>query len=129
MANVATAGSPLPIGFKHSGMGSFVVPVICTFDTTASDLTIYTPSDADAFCALVGLQYAETSAHSLTVKSGSTTLVTYEMPASSGRDCPIGNGLTLSSLVKGEALKLSCGTAVISTLLAYVLEYKQIQFG
>lgn len=129
MVNVATAQTSLPIGFKHSGMGSFVVPVICTFDTIDSDLTIYTPSDADAYAALVGLQYAEASAHSLTVKSGTTTLVTYEMPASSGRDCPIENGLILSALAKNEALKLRCGTAVISTLIAYVLEYKQIQFG
>lgn len=129
MANVATAQTPLQVGFKHSGMGGFIVPVICSFDTVDSDLTIYTPTDADAYLALVGLQYAEASAHSLTIKSDTTTLITYEMPVNSIRDLPIGDRILLSTLAKGVPLKFRCGTAGITSLLAHVMEYKNILLG
>ncbi len=128
MPNLATAQAAIPVGYKHSGLGAYIIPILCTFDTADSDLTIYTPQE-DCYLALVGLQYSEADAHSLTIKSGSTTLITYQMPANSGKDFGIGNGLLCSSLAKGEALKLRCTTATIATILAHVMEYKQLQFA
>lgn len=126
MANVATAQSPLPIEYGHNGAGnSFIIPVIVTMDTTGADLTIYTPA-ATNFAAIVGIKYSEASAHSLIFKSGSTTLVTLEQAANTVVNHGVGQGIYLAGLAKGDALKINAGTAAVSSILFYVMEFNQL---
>ena len=88
MANTATARSAVPVALKEGFGYAKVTPVVCTFDTLATDLTIFTPTVSTNYAAIVGLVYQEASAHSLTITAGSTVLVTLEVPASGGRqDC------------------------------------------
>jgi len=129
MANVATARTPVGMAMS-SGLQGFsqVTPVVCTFDTLSSALTIYTPA-AGNHAAIIGLVYQEASAHSLTITAGSTALVTLERPASAQIIHPVGTTGFIAIGAKGEALALTCTTAVISTLLAYVVEFPSINFN
>ncbi len=130
MANVATALTPIPMAMSTGRQGfSQVTPVVCTFDTTGADLTIFTPTIATHYGAIIALLYQESSAHSLTIKSGTTTYVTLERNTYEGAALPLGTGGFLIVGGQGEALKLNCGTAAISTLLAYCCEFPSLNFG
>jgi hypothetical protein len=124
MPNSATALTRCPIGLAKSGAGIFVVPTLVIIDTTGADLTVFTPSSGKRW-ALVGWQYTEGSAHNLTVKSGSTELVTYEFAANQGRNDKIGEGIILSGLAENDALVIQSSVA-ISKMLMYLTEYKEI---
>lgn len=124
MANTATARSAVPVALKEGYGYAKVTPVVCTFDTTGSDLTVFTPTVSTNYAAIVGLVYQEASAHSLTITAGSTVLVTLEVPASGGL---VKSSLCDGPLIvggQGEALKIQCGTAAVSTMLVYCAEFK-----
>lgn len=130
MANVATSLTAIPMAMSTGRQGfSQVTPVVCTFDTTGSDLTIFTPALTTNYGAIIGLVYQEASAHTLTIKSGATTYVTFERTTFDGMYEPVGQGGFLIIGGKGEALKLNCGTAAISTLLAYCCEFPSLNFN
>ena len=121
MANTATLIQTIPCSFSTSGF-SLVSQYAVAFDTLTSDLTIHTPAAGNRV-ALVGLYYAETDAHNLIFKSASTTLVTLQMPASSGQIAGLGTGNGALIVTKaGEALVAQVTTAVISSMLVYVAE-------
>lgn len=125
MANVATAQTALPVHFKGAGGNAYLVPVVITMDTPGADLTIYTPA-ATAYAAIAGMQMVETTgAVALTIKSGSTTLVTLELPASALIDNKVGEGLKIIG-AKGEALKFNAATTAPSSILVYILEFEQL---
>lgn len=117
MANSATAQAALPI--KYAGV-SAVIPYAIVIDTTAQDLIVRAPADG-SHAAIVGLFYRETSAHVLTIKSGTTTLVAIEHVAA---DAPgyygIGSGI-LAMTAAGEDLIIQSSVA-ISTMLMHVIE-------
>jgi len=123
MANTATAQTALPVTVGGHGP---VIPVVVTMDTTGSDLTVYTP-DSDKVLALVGITFAEGSANSLTIKSGSTTLVTLELTTFQGLSHKVGGGAILFT-AKGEALKFNVGTAAVSTMIVYVVQAERFDF-
>jgi hypothetical protein len=128
MANVATALPAIPVALNSNYGGySKVTPVVCTFDTTASDLTIYTPT-ATNYAAIVGIVYEDASAHSLVFTSGSTVLVTLERTTFEGLSLPIGMSGPLIVGKFGEALKIQCVTAAVSSMLVYVAEFSQLTF-
>lgn len=127
MANAVTALAPVPMGYGRTGIGIQTIPLLPIFDTLDSDFTIYTPA-SDQFWAIVGIQYVEASAHVLTFKSGTTSLLALEMPANSGRDDPLGTGIILVGQAKGEGLALRMSTALISSLIIYVQEFKEVIF-
>lgn len=130
MANVATARTAIPMAMSTGKQGfSRVTPVVCTFDTTSSDLTIYTPSIATNYAAIIGLVYQEALAHSLAITAGSTVLVTLERPANDSIVQTVGTGGFLVIGGVGEALKLRCETAAISSLLVYVVEFPSLNFN
>lgn len=126
MANVATALSPIPVTWsgRNGGYGE-ITPVVCTFDTLSTALTIYTPATGN-YAAITGLVYQEADAHSLTITSGSTDLVTLERAANDSAGMPVGSGGFIVVGEQGEALKLTCTTATVATLLAYVVEFPRI---
>lgn len=121
MANTATLIQTIPCSFSSAGF-SLVSQYAVVFDTLSVDLTIHTPAAANR-AAVVGLYYAESNAHNLIWKSASTTLVTLEMPASSGqfKGLGVGDGALVVAKV-GEALIAQVTTAVISSALVYVAE-------
>lgn len=126
MANVATAQSPLPIEYGHNGAGnSFVVPVLVTMDTAASDLTVYTPA-AGNFWAIVGIKYCNLLTHSLVIKSGTTTISTQVFPASAIINHNVGQGLYACGLAKGATLVINATTNPILSVLIYVMEFNQL---
>jgi len=126
MANTATALTAVPMGWGHTGTGGLVVPIVVTFDTVGVDLTVYdTPTNV--YCAIVGMQYGEASAHNLIIKSGSQTLVTLEMPVSTVVDDRIGDGFKCITRL-GEDLIMQVTTAVISSMLVYVTEFKMFKW-
>lgn len=128
MANAATPRTPVPVQLSGLFKGyQSVTPIVCTFDTLASDLTIYTPA-ASNYAAIVGLVYQEADAHNLVITSGSTALVTLQRAANDGIGFAVGSGGLLFVGGLGEALKLQCTTAVIATLLVYVAEFPKINF-
>jgi hypothetical protein len=130
MANVATTLTAIPMAMSTGLQGfSKITPVVCTFDTTGADLTIFTPELSTNYAAIVGLVYEEASAHSLTVKSGSTTYVTLERTTFDGAALSVGTSGFIIIGGRGEALKLNCGTAPISSLLAYCCEFPSLNFN
>jgi hypothetical protein len=122
MSNAATALTALPVKLYGS---TKVTPIVCTFDTISTDLTVYTPGSGK-FAAIVGWQYAEATAHNLTVTSGTTALATFEIPASSGRDDKIGQGVVICTN-PGEALKIQVSAAV-SYMVVYIVETDRLYF-
>lgn len=123
MANTATAQTALNI--RVGGCGP-VVPYVCTFDTTAQDLTIVTPGTSN-MAAIVGAFMSETSASNVTFKSGSTTLVIPELAANQGILLPIKNHALLVTQ-PGEALAIQVSVAV-SYLLLYIVQGKYFDFS
>lgn len=127
MANTATALGTIPGGIRRLGNGCQTVAYLCAFDTTGSALTVHSP-DSARYWAIVGIHYAEATAHSLTITAGSTDLVVLENAANTVIHEPCGR-IWLASPVLGGALKITCGTAAVSSLLVYVQEFETLEFG
>jgi len=92
------------------------------FDTLASNLTVHTASASTQRVALLGCVYSEADAHSLTWKSGTTTLVTLQRTTFQGDNQGLGlNGPTIIT-VAGENLVVENTTSLIPTMIVYVAE-------
>lgn len=116
MANTATAQTGLNIRIGGNGP---VVPYVCSFDTTASDLTIVTPASGK-MAAVVGMFMSEANAVNVTFKSGSTTLWVPEFAANQAVYDKLGNGASVITQ-PGEALVIQVSAAV-SSMLLYVVQ-------
>lgn len=125
MANTATARTKIPVNFAKSSIVG-VTPVIVSIDTTSSDLTIYTPA-ADKHAAIVGMIYTDSTSHNLTIKAGSTSLVTLEMAANMGIFMKLDGSLGPCG-GRGETLVLN-SDAAISSMLVYIAEFGVISVG
>ncbi len=122
MANTSTPIQTIPASFSTSGF-TLVYQYAVAFDTLAADLTIHTPSSAAVRAAVVGIYYAEADAHNLIWKSAANTLVTLQMPASSGQFKGLGVGDGALVVAKaGEALIAQVTTALVASMLVYVAE-------
>jgi hypothetical protein len=75
------------------------------------------------------MTYEESAAHTLTLKSGTTTYVALERTEFEGFAKAIGTSGFVIVGQPGEALKIRCGTAVVSTMLLYCCEFPGIQFS
>lgn len=124
MANAATVQGTVPIGYASSGVGLKTSVVNVLIDTTGADLTVLTV-DSDKYWAILGISYVETDAHNLTIKSGSTTLVTYEFTTNSGLVHPMGNGILLTGIARGSNLVIQSSVA-ISSMVFYVQQFKEL---
>lgn len=119
MANTSTLFQRVPVAFSSMGY-SEVFQYVVAFDTTGADLIVHSPP-SDKMAALVGIYYAEADAHDLLIKSESTTLITLQMPASSGQVKGIGPGDGPLVITKpGEDLVLRCNTANVTSMICYV---------
>ena len=123
MANTATAQTALRVNYGMMKANTNVIPVFFNYDTTGADLTLFTP-DSDKMVLLAGLQYAKNSAHTLTFKTASTTIVTYDL-AGGGFTQNIGDGIMLASAV-GEAFKIN-SNAAIGAGVAYIYHTSELQ--
>lgn len=129
MANTATTLTAIPMAMASGQQGfSQVTPVVCTFDTVDSDLTVFTPALTTHYAAIVGMLYEEASAHTLTIKSDTTTLVTLERSAYEGVGLPLGTSGFIVVGALGKALKIRCGTAAVSSMLLYCVEFPSLNF-
>ena len=130
MANTATTLTAIPMAMSSGRMGfSKVTPVVCTFDTTGADLTVFTPTLSTNYAAIIGMIYEEASAHTLILKSGTTTYVTLERTSYDGVGLPLGTGGFFIIGAIGEALKIQCGTAAVSSMLLYCVEFPSLNFN
>lgn len=130
MANTATALTPIPMAMSTGRQGfSQVTPVVCTFDTTGSDLTVFTPTLSTNYGAIIAMLYESANAHNLILKSGTTTYVTLERTTYDGMGAPLGTGGFLIVGGRGEALKIQCGSAVVASMLVYCVEFPSLNFG
>lgn len=91
----------------------------CTFDTLASDLTVLA-GEASKNVVLVGLQYASPNAHKLTLKSGSSQVLEFNMSANSGILKEVGNPIFVAN--KNEDFKLRVDTGLITDVLVWVVQ-------
>jgi hypothetical protein len=119
MANTATERGSIPILFPGSDC-SKVHCIVVAIDTAGADLTIFTPTDSKHYVGVVGIEYADTTAHNLTIKSGSTTISQVEL-ATGGMLKEIHRGL-LFVANKGEALIFNSSGAITAIGL-YVVEF------
>lgn len=125
MANTATAQTALSIGVAGANQ---VIPYVISLDTTGADLTIRTPATGN-MVGIVGLAYREASAHNLTIKTGSTTLLVAEFAATdAGTFIPIGSGGLLAVTAKSEALVIQT-SVIITSMLMYVVESAKFNFN
>lgn len=125
MANSATALTPIRILARTPRQPRGVItPVVVVLDTTASALTLYTP-EAGKYAALLGMVYAESTAHNLTFTSGSTELCTLEQPANTSVIQPIGRPMLITN--EGEALKITTSVAITGKMLFYIQEIAMLE--
>ncbi len=117
MANTATAKSPLPISIWGA---TFVTPVECTFDTTGTDLVVYTPTPGN-MTAIVGILYSEATAHNISLTSGSDLECTLELSANGGMSQGIGRSLVYVTQ-PGQALKIQTSAAISGPMIIYIIE-------
>lgn len=122
MANAATLIASIPAHFQNASYKGLIHAKAVVFDTAAADLEVYEPSTG-AYGAILGLTYKEASAHSLLIKSGTTTLLTLEQAANSGIEWPLRIKEPYVVGKKGEKLYLHCVTAAVSSILLYVAEF------
>lgn len=124
MANTATALQTLQASFPYGQKGGFsrVIQYRLTFDTLATPLTVHgTPAGKNT--AIVGMQYAETTAHSLSWYSNVNLIVTLEMPANTVVNQGLGTCAGSYIITRtGEPLVAQVDTALINTMLVYVAE-------
>lgn len=114
MANSATVKEKLDISVTRTAASLITV----TIDTVDTDLTIYTPA-SDNYAIITGIQYAISSSHNLTIKSGSDILVKFERGDTSGLSVPLADAWLIGA--KGEALIIA-SSAAIDNMCVYVEE-------
>jgi|GEM_PF-6337415 len=110
----------LPIRYRGSGP----VHVISGSLDATTDITLYTPKDSNNSVFLVGQFFDETVANNLTYKSGTTAIVTPELPASQLVMEDMKGGILLGT-APGQALVVNA-SAGISSAVFHVIEAKQL---
>lgn len=128
MANTATLVGTIPGGLRLQGLGCATRLYHVVFDTIDSDLTVMTPATG-RYWAITGLVYKDGSAHTFTIKSGSSTILALEQTTFGGVQHPLGSGIFAAGGNAAEALVLRCGTAVITSMLLYVQEFEALDFN
>lgn len=93
--------------------------ITAAIDTTDTDLDIYDPASTNTAC-LVGLFFSEGNAGNLTIKSGSVTLVTFEIAANQGY---------LGGLVSPICTDLGQDLTVQSSMAMTSILFKVVEMG
>lgn len=124
MANSKTDLDPISVGYERGDIRT-ITPIIVAYDT-AADFTLYS-AVAGKHIGVLGMQYVEGDAHNLSFKSGSTTLITYQMAANSGISAKLGGGVMFATN-KGEALVMNCDVPV-ATFIVYVTEFTNLHIN
>lgn len=123
VGGITVPSFPLAKPIKEARVKDNSVQDVLLALVAATPSTIYTPA-ADAYAILVGIQYADGEAHTLSFISGSTTLASFEFAANSGLSKEISkNPIFIGRL--GEAIKLQSSSNV-AAVLCYVMEVKRI---
>lgn len=124
MANSATAVVSARAYIKAGVARGLLKTYKVVLDTNA-DLTVHTPA-SNAYAAIVGLTDVNTGAAVVDVISGSTTLVSLDLPANRvvlGRVDP---SKPIVVCAQGEALKLNPTTGTVPTMLVHVMEMETL---
>jgi len=118
--NSATDLGDVEVHVEGNGPQQATLVVI---DTINTDLTLFSPASGKMACVM-GVEYLEADAHNLMFKSGTTEHVTFQMPANSGMQVPIGNPMFCT--LAGEDLVIQSSVA-ISKMLFYITEISKIK--
>ena len=121
MVNSATVDTDIPVGIKGAQLTGGVIPVRINYDTTAQDLTVYTPG-SDNHVGVIGAIVRQGTAGVLDLKSGSTTLASLATQANRGMEWPIGNLIVATA--EGEALVIQDTQTFVG--LMYLVEFNQL---
>jgi hypothetical protein len=123
MANTANLVATTPRSTSKGPVYSYQVSI----DTTASDLTLHTPASGNRVF-LVGVVLCDSTANTITFKSGATALCAPELAASSPVFHPVAGGgdeKWLLATAKGQALVISC-SALLTNALFHVVEASEL---
>ena len=126
MANSRVVHAARTANLRNGSSKSSLIPITVSLDT-AADFTVYTPVNADAYVAVLGFLFADATASNLTIKSGSTTLVTLELAANTGLYQPVNGDIMLETAI-GEALVFNA-SATMSSILVHVMEISQVSLN
>ncbi len=117
-----TAQAAIPIFPLNGGKVSEVIPITGSLGANGNEI-ILTPHPTK-FVGLVGMSFFEAVGSNLTFKSGTTTIIPYEVPDNTGKDNPIGD-LILTTFVAGDALHVN-SVSGIAGILFYVVEFEYL---
>lgn len=120
-ANSATDLPEMPYGGQRGGG---IYPYIVAIDTVDTDLIVRTPATGNMVC-VVGLNFLQGAATNVTWKSGSTTLLTWNLAANQGISHPISKPLLCT--VASQALVVRA-SVVMPNMLLYVIETSTANF-
>ena len=121
MANGITVLGVIPASITRD-FGQVTV-IKATFDTTGSDLLIYTPA-ATNFAAIAGMVYAKTAAHTLKISAGATVVNDLDLPANFSIGFPFSyQDYLFISPVAGAAINIQCGASAIASMILYIVEF------
>jgi len=120
MASTFTERYELPSFSKEAGPIRVITGNLDADDEAAA----YTPA-LDKRVYLKALSVSEATAGTLTIKSGSTTLVAFELSANQGIISAVEKGSFLCATNEGEALNL-VSTAAVGSVLLHVVESDQL---
>lgn len=116
-ANSCTAKTDLPISLYGA---TEVTPVECTIDTVDTDVTAFTP-DSTKMGALIGISYAEGTAHNVKFTEGTDPQMMLEMGANGGIVKGIGEGMIFVSQI-GNAIKFQSSAAITGPMILYFIQ-------
>lgn len=94
-------------------------------DTVDTDVTVYDPPSTKMAC-IVGLSASEGTATNLTIKSGSTTAIVFELAANQGIYSKITSGVDYCTAA-GEDLIIQ-SSAAFTSLTFYIIEAGHLNF-
>jgi hypothetical protein len=123
MPNTSTLVATTPRSVSKGPVYSYQVSI----DTISNDLTLHTPASGNrAF--LVGVVLCDSTANTITFKSGSTALCAPELAASTPIFLPVSGGgdeQWLLATAKGQALVINC-SALLTNALFHVVEAAEL---
>lgn len=126
MANEVLSTQKIPVADKDGDFKEIIKKVIF-MDTTASDLTVHTPSDSGNMIGVFGAHWAEADDCNIEWKSGEeNVIVVSQMPASSGFDMPL--SATPSAIITnpGEPLVIRMTGNPIAYMVLLLAEFQKL---
>ena len=134
MANTATQINKIPVVFQHfqntTGTNYSLTQVLCSFDTTGTNLEAYAPG-VNGWPAILGWEHVGGIDHNITISSADITtlaspteLITFQFNAGGGISKSVNNDpLIIGKQGKSFAIQVSAQPIKI---LLYVAEFTRI---